>query len=199
VSYEQRGLAKRCVMMRASHCSEELVRQYRRGDYSLRVDMRHLSTFSKQLHDMVRDAPNDYLPIVSPLSPVRYQDLVKACAQFERAVRDTLQELVGEARAAPEGGEEAGEGALPEPVEESRIPPFQVVLASDMAATRIREITAAHVNKLVVVPGIIITASRTAPKATKVALRCRNCGNRIFVDVASAFGGAPVPRRCDGL
>jgi len=49
--------------------SEQLIRQYRRDEPWLQVDMRHLSTYSKQLHDLIRDSPNDYIPVVSRCSP----------------------------------------------------------------------------------------------------------------------------------
>jgi len=115
--------------------------------------------------------------------------------QFERAIKDTLMQLIGEGLPSADGE------ADPEAVAAAAaaVPDFQLSLLSDMAVTRIRSITAAHVNKLVVVPGIVVNASRTAPKATSVALRCRNCGSRITVPVSPAFGGFAVPRRCNAL
>jgi DNA replication licensing factor MCM5 len=116
--------------------------------------------------------------------------------QFEHAVKEALLQLIGEGAAATEAADaEAATGEAPS----GAVPDFHLVLNSDMAPTRIRSITAAHVNKLVVVPGIVVNASRTAPKATRVALRCRNCGARVHVPVSPAFGGFSVPRKCTAL
>ncbi|KAA0161332.1 hypothetical protein FNF27_04605 [Cafeteria roenbergensis] len=159
---------------------EQLIRQYRRAEPWLQVDMRHLSSYSKQLHDLIRDAPNDYIPV------------------FESSIKDTLKELIGEG--LPASGEDADpDVASAVAASSDAAPDFQLSLVSDMAPTRIRSITAAHMNKLVVVPGIVVNASRTAPKATRVALRCRNCGSRIFAPVSPAFGGFSIPRRCNAL
>ena len=77
------------------------------------------------------------------------------------------------------------------------VPAFQVLLRGDMMLTSIRHVTARDVNRLVRVPGIVISATRTRPKAHKLALRCRNCGNTKFLAVGAALGGAVVPRTCD--
>lgn len=117
-------------------------------------------------------------------------------SQFEQAVNEALLQLIGEGATATEADDrDAADGQAPA----SGMPAFHLVLNSDMASTRIRSITAAHVNKLVVVPGIVVNASRTAPKATRVALRCRNCGALVHVPVSPAFGGFSVPRKCTAL
>ena len=51
-------------------------------------------------------------------------------------------------------------------------------------------------NRLVAVPGIIINASRTKPKATEVTIHCSTCGDHRAVPCGAAFGGAVLPRRC---
>jgi DNA replication licensing factor MCM5 len=55
------------------------------------------------------------------------------------------------------------------------------------------------VNRLVLVPGIVINSSRTRPKAISVAVRCRNCGGERHMAVASGFGGVQIPRVCSAL
>jgi DNA replication licensing factor MCM5 len=52
------------------------------------------------------------------------------------------------------------------------------------------------VNRLAVVPGIIINSSRTRPKAVSIALRCRNCKGEKVLPVPAGFGGAAIPRVC---
>lgn len=81
----------------------------------------------------------------------------------------------------------------------ARLPAFQVLLVGSMSATPIRSITAADVNRLIMVPGIVINASRTRPKAITVAVRCRNCGAEKHIPVPPGFGGAVMPRQCTNL
>jgi hypothetical protein len=45
-------------------CSEALVAQYRRGDRVVEVDLAHVAAYASQLHDLLLEHPNEYLPIV---------------------------------------------------------------------------------------------------------------------------------------
>jgi len=83
--------------------------------------------------------------------------------------------------------------------ERARIPAVQVLLVGDLGNTRIRTIMAEDVNKLVMVPGIVINSSRTRPKAVSIAIRCKNCKAERRITVPSGFGGASIPRTCSAL
>ena len=50
---------------------------------------------------------------------------------------------------------------------------------------------------LVVIPGIITAASKTQIKATRVTVRCSNCGHEKELKVPVGFGRAIIPRVCD--
>ena len=52
---------------------------------------------------------------------------------------------------------------------------FQIILTSSQTALSLRNLTANHVNKLIKVPGIVISCSKTRAKATMVCLRCTKC------------------------
>jgi DNA replication licensing factor MCM5 len=54
-----------------------------------------------------------------------------------------------------------------------------------------------EVNKMLVIPGIIISTSRARSKATSICIRCKNCANTKNIPVGVAFGGAQLPRVCD--
>lgn len=66
-----------------------------------------------------------------------------------------------------------------------------------------RELTAATMNKLVRVPGIVISASVLSSRATKLHLQCRFCGNNKIMYTNSGLGGLAsgaeqgLPRECD--
>jgi DNA replication licensing factor MCM5 len=55
---------------------------------------------------------------------------------------------------------------------------------------------ASDVNRLVCVPGIILQAQRSRPKAVTVRIQCQRCGNEQDLPVAPGFGGASLPRTC---
>jgi len=78
------------------------------------------------------------------------------------------------------------------------IPPVQITFKGDLPAHPIRDITAEDINKMLLVPGIVIQAQRTKPRATMVCLRCKNCGQERRIPIVPGFGTSPIPRKCQG-
>ena len=64
-------------------------------------------------------------------------------------------------------------------------------------AKNIRELDSTTIHQLVVITGIIVSASKTNVKTSKCAVQCRNCGNIKYINVQSGFGGVQIPRQCD--
>ncbi|RHY28652.1 hypothetical protein DYB32_006271 [Aphanomyces invadans] len=65
--------------------------------------------------------------------------------------------------------------------------PIQVVLKSAaMESMRLRDVHASQVNRLVKVPGIVISSSKVRAKCMSITVQCKNCGH-----------GVAVPRNCD--
>jgi len=79
------------------------------------------------------------------------------------------------------------------------VPSIQVLFVGNLQQTPIRAISAKEVNRLVLVPGIVISSSRTRPKAVSIAIRCRNCASERTLQLASGFGSVPLPRYCTAL
>ncbi len=50
-------------------CREQLQNNANKGKYFLKVDLSDLMGFHEKLYQSLRNAPTEYLPIVSPLSP----------------------------------------------------------------------------------------------------------------------------------
>jgi DNA replication licensing factor MCM5 len=61
----------------------------------------------------------------------------------------------------------------------------------------LRELQSNYVGSLVVVPGIITAASKTSIKATKLVIRCSNCGHEKSLKVNLGFSARAIPRICD--
>ena len=61
--------------------------------------------------------------------------------------------------------------------ETAPVPDFQVQFTSEENPLMLRQLDSNLINKMVVIPGIITAASKSAIKATRVTLRCRNCGH----------------------
>ena len=79
------------------------------------------------------------------------------------------------------------------------VPAIQCTFRMDEgAAMPIRGLTAQEVNNLVKVSGIVISAARAKPKATKVSIRCEKCNLTKQLPVRSAFGAVALPRKCEG-
>jgi DNA replication licensing factor MCM5 len=50
---------------------------------------------------------------------------------------------------------------------------------------------------MVIIPGIITSASKTHIKATTIGIKCMNCGHQKQIKLNQGFGGAQLPRICD--
>ena len=62
----------------------------------------------------------------------------------------------------------------------------------------LRDMQSNLIGQLVVIPGIVTAASKTAIKATREVLRCLNCGHEKIVKIKLGYGGARHPRQCEG-
>ncbi len=77
----------------------------------------------------------------------------------------------------------------------------QILLKSSGNAFPIRSLNSTHVGRLVIVAGIVISASRVNAKATHLAVVCKNPECRyskepLEIPCSSGFGGANIPKRC---
>ena len=73
---------------------------------------------------------------------------------------------------------------------------IQITLSSEQECIPIRHINASHVNTLVKLPGICISAARTKPKATSIFIKCRSCSHGMMLKCQKAFGAVQMPRQC---
>jgi len=80
---------------------------------------------------------------------------------------------------------------------QTSIPDFQIILRSNQNTQSLRTLTAEHANTLIKVPGIIITSSKTKPRATLICIRCTKCQCVKRIQSKSTFGQAPIPSKCD--
>ncbi|KAF8213450.1 ATP dependent DNA helicase [Mycena galopus ATCC 62051] len=83
------------------------------------------------------------------------------------------------------------------------IPGMQVTIRSGLNLLQFRDLAANTMNKLVRIPGIVISASVLSSRATKLHLQCRSCGNPKIIEVAGGIGGVGggsdrgLPRYCE--
>jgi DNA replication licensing factor MCM5 len=118
----------------------------------------------------------------------------KALSQFEnaatKAARTLLFPLSG-------GSEERTE------TEADSIPKVQITMRSGLNMLQFRDLTANTMNKLVRIPGIVISASILSSRATKLHLQCRACRSTKIVYPTGGLGGVGggsdrgLPRVCD--
>ncbi|KAI0762684.1 ATP dependent DNA helicase [Fomes fomentarius] len=83
------------------------------------------------------------------------------------------------------------------------IPNVQVLVRSGLNLQQFRDLTANTMNKLVRIPGIVISASVLSSRATKLHLQCRACRSTKIIYPPSGLGGLGggsergLPRTCD--
>ena len=61
----------------------------------------------------------------------------------------------------------------------------------------LREINSGTIHQLIVVNGIIISATKSSIKMNKCTVQCKNCGNLKTIEVKSGFSNISIPRQCD--
>lgn len=76
-------------------------------------------------------------------------------------------------------------------------PKFQVQIHSDENPVMIRDLQSDLVGKLICIPGIVTSTSKTAIRATKAVYSCRVCGNNQTKNVNFGLVGVQAPYICD--
>ena len=163
-------------------CREQLLQRWRKREPWLTVSLGDVQQYDSALFALLQTRPVEMLPL------------------FEAAAKDALERLVaseglGADPAAPDGlgadedGEDGGGGGGAAGVGD-----IHVVLSSDQRAQPIRSITADHVNSLVKVPGIVVSATRVRAKAVAVVARCSKCGACKTLQCAGPFGSVVLPQ-----
>ena len=97
------------------------------------------------------------------------------------------------------------EGSLDENTEAAAhsIPKVQISIKSGLNMLQFRDLTADTMNKLIRIPGIVISASVLSSRATKLHLQCRACRSPKILYPAGGLGGMGggaergLPRVCD--
>ena len=78
--------------------------------------------------------------------------------------------------------------------ENEPVPDWQVQIYSDENPRHLRDLTSNMVGKLICVPGIITSASRTSIKATTITWKCSACDHTYTQEIKFGFGGAQARR-----
>lgn len=76
------------------------------------------------------------------------------------------------------------------------VPDVQVTLRSEEIPSAMRSLSSSDVNKLLLIPGIIISASRAQAKATSIGVQCQICQSHRKVRLDTAYGSASAPKKC---
>ncbi|ETW87571.1 hypothetical protein HETIRDRAFT_431874 [Heterobasidion irregulare TC 32-1] len=144
--------------------------------YQLEVDLGHISLYNDEIAHAIQDRPADVLPLFENAAT--------------KASRSILFPLAG-------GSDERAEAAS------QTIPKIQISIKSGLNLLQFRGLTANTINKLVRIPGIVISASVLSSRATKLHLQCRACRSPKVIYPASGLGGIGggsdrgLPRVCD--
>ncbi|EGG21461.1 MCM family protein [Cavenderia fasciculata] len=81
--------------------------------------------------------------------------------------------------------------------EDKDIPDIQVLFTSSADATAIRTLKAHQIAKIVKIPGIVISASRTQPRPLSITIKCRGCKHEKTIHISPGINTNPLPQGCD--
>ncbi|KAK7064534.1 DNA helicase [Favolaschia claudopus] len=152
----------------------------------LEVDLRHLSLYNDELAHAIQDNPSVALPA------------------FESAATKAARSILFPLGGAGHSDDERRKNREKNDADAAEaIPEIQVTIRSGLNLLQFRDLTANTMNKLVRIPGIVISASVLSSRATKLHLQCRSCGNPKIIEVSGGMGGIGsgsdrgLPRTCD--
>ena len=77
------------------------------------------------------------------------------------------------------------------------VPDFQFLLKNYANPRSLRDLTSSNIGQLVVIHGIIVSASKPQIKASQLVVQCRSCGNVKTVFLGSNSTKSTMPRVCD--
>ena len=162
---------------------EKIRRQCRLKQYVLEVDIDDLATEKPDLADQLKSSPTVVLP--------EFEKAATRVARDENRIQLNHGDQVGEDdNLGDDDLLQGGNGATPL---------MQVILRSREIAVPLRSLTAIQISSLVVIQGIVISASRTRPKATKIEIMCSNCNSRKTLTSQTGYSHISLPVRCDAL
>lgn len=159
---------------------ELLIANFRRTNYCFTMNLTHLSTYDQLLQDLILKNPKEYLPLLENAAKEMLAYLLVLNHSDVGATTDSQSENANDSSN----------------INIKSLPDIQVMLTSDQTPVPLRHVHAQEINKLVKVPGIIISATRVRTKCVAATLRCKNCSNTKRVAVAG-LGGINIPRICD--
>ncbi|ETK77251.1 hypothetical protein L915_16473, partial [Phytophthora nicotianae] len=151
---------------------EQLLANARRSHWFVTVNLSHVAAFDQELQDLLLKSPKEQLPLL------------------ENAAKEMLTQLLVSSQDA--GAPDSSTSGI----SSSNLPDIQAILTSDQAPVALRHVHSQEINRLVKVPGIVISATRVRTKCVSATLKCRNCGHTKRVAVAG-MGGVSIPRICD--
>ncbi|TCD70669.1 minichromosome maintenance protein 5 [Steccherinum ochraceum] len=144
--------------------------------HQLEVDLRHIGLFNEELAHSIQERPGEILPLFEQGAA--------------RAARSILFPLAGGSDASTQAAAEA-------------IPSIQILIKSGLNLQQFRDLSANTMNKLVRIPGIVISASVMSSRATRLHLQCRACRSTKVITPPAGLGGVGggsdrgLPRVCD--
>jgi len=154
---------------------EALMENLREGRYFLEVSLEHIDLWQPQAQDS-RTAMGREMVRSFKARPQVY------LADMERGLRQLYHELL-----QLTGDEDVQEWDT-----------VQLQFYSDVIPTPMRQLNSKVLEKLVVLHGIVIQASRPEAKAQRIRVQCRNCKQMRDIVCNPGKGGAFLPRVCDG-
>ncbi|PSR80733.1 hypothetical protein PHLCEN_2v6649 [Hermanssonia centrifuga] len=144
--------------------------------HQLAVDLRHVGLFNDELAHVIQEKPAEILPLFETAAT--------------KAARTILFPLAGGSASSSEAAAQS-------------IPSVQVLIKSGLNLQQFRDLSANTMNKMVRIPGIVISASVLSSRATKLHLQCRACRSTKIISPPGGLGGIGggsdrgLPRVCD--
>ena len=172
---------------------EQLLRRFRLGEGQLSVELDDLNTYDGLLYAALEKRPTEVLRAFESAA----RDVLRESLASETNNNTHSEESRGNENAMPTFSEDYINVEDPEAFEQDPATEIQITLsAASKSSMDFRGLTADHVNRLVKISGIVISASKVKHKATIVHCVCSWCLFEKRLETPGPFQQPNIPVLC---
>lgn len=178
---------------------DKLLRLHRRKETvpSLAVDLAHLAEYDAAILGYLLSQPSTLLPT---LEQAASDALASLLYDQTRGVNNNNSGGTNTANMDEDDDDE--DAVMPDASSDRPVEPdmaIQILLTGQLQPTPLRQIHAAHMNRLLQCPGIVVSTSPVKSRATELCICCHRClDEQVVTNTGGPWQSIPLPTHCQG-
>eukprot|EP00592_Proboscia_alata_P014821 CAMPEP_0194396986 /NCGR_PEP_ID=MMETSP0174-20130528/125292_1 /TAXON_ID=216777 /ORGANISM="Proboscia alata, Strain PI-D3" /LENGTH=1062 /DNA_ID=CAMNT_0039193111 /DNA_START=51 /DNA_END=3239 /DNA_ORIENTATION=- len=175
------------------------------GSGSINVNLAHVGEYDAALLDLLLSRPATVLPAFEIAAADALRTLLYDMQQAQSNTEANPLPEEEDDQSTSSGAEQRREAATRQRAMATALAntlptstSIQILLTGNLTPTPLRSLTASHMNRLLLLPGILISTSRIRSRASYVSLRCSRCSHTHSIHIANPYTSTPLPKKCLG-